>query len=76
MNFKVTGSQLLAALENSVSKYPTTAGRFFQVSGVKFSFDPNTEPRVQTVSVNNEALDLDRDYSIATKVMKFKKCGS
>ena len=66
---KVNGSRLLTALENSVSKYPTTAGRFFQVSGLKFSFDPATEPRIQTVFVNSELLDMKREYSIATKVI-------
>lgn len=35
-----TGAALLAALENGVSQYPRLEGRFPQVSGVKFEFDP------------------------------------
>jgi 5'-nucleotidase len=36
----VTGRQLLDALENGVSQVETGAGRFPQVSGLRFSFDP------------------------------------
>ena len=38
---EVTGRQLLAALENGVSQYPKHEGRFPQVSGIRFSFDPS-----------------------------------
>ena len=38
---EITGATLLAALENAVSKWPATEGRFCQVSGIKFSFDPS-----------------------------------
>jgi 5'-nucleotidase len=47
----VTGKNLWAALENGVSQYPG-AGRFPQVAGIRFSFDP-TRPvgqRVQSVT--------------------------
>ena len=37
---EVTGRQLVAALENGVSQYPKHEGRFPQVSGISFSFDP------------------------------------
>lgn len=36
---QLSGEQLLAVLENSVSQYPRLEGRFAQVSGVTFSFD-------------------------------------
>ncbi|CAE7539071.1 yfkN, partial [Symbiodinium sp. KB8] len=36
---RLTGAQVLAALENAVSAYPKLEGRFAQVSGVKFEFD-------------------------------------
>jgi len=61
------GRCLVRALENSVSQYPSTAGRFFQVSGVSFSFDPTTEPRIQNVSIQNEPIDLSKIYTVATK---------
>lgn len=37
---KITGAGLYSALENGVSNYPTD-GRFPQISGFKFSFDPS-----------------------------------
>lgn len=35
-----TGRELLEVLENSVSQYPLLDGRFLQVSGITFKFDP------------------------------------
>lgn len=35
-----TGAQLLSTLEVSVSQYPLLDGRFLQISGLKFKFDP------------------------------------
>jgi len=32
------------ALENGVSKYPSLSGRFPQVSGIQFEFNPVNEP--------------------------------
>ena len=64
---KMPGSHVLAALENGVSQYPSTAGRFLQVSGLKFTFDPMTDPRVQTVEIAGEPLDMHKIYSVATK---------
>ena len=65
----VPGSILREALENAVSKYPTTAGRFVQVSGVEFAFQPDVEPRVvhDSIMINGSKLDDDRRYTVATK---------
>ncbi len=38
--FEVTGETLLAALENGVSQIEEGAGRFLQVAGLKYTFDP------------------------------------
>jgi 2',3'-cyclic-nucleotide 2'-phosphodiesterase (5'-nucleotidase family) len=46
---RVRGAVLRAALENSVSKWPATDGRFCQVSGVRFSFDPREPPGARVV---------------------------
>jgi len=64
----VTGEQLVAALENGVSRYPDADGRFPQVSGVTFRFDPDQPAgsRVFDVKVNGEAVDLTRTYALAT----------
>ena len=42
------GEDLLAALENGVSMYPKLEGRFLQVGGLSFAFDP-TKPPLQRV---------------------------
>ncbi|XP_067652872.1 mannosylglucosyl-3-phosphoglycerate phosphatase-like [Haliotis asinina] len=68
---KVTGSQLHQALENGVSKYPKLEGRFPQVSGMVYGFDPSKPPgqRVdyRLVKVQGEYLDLEREYNLCTK---------
>ena len=71
VRMKVPGRILRQALENAVSKYPTTAGRFVQVSGLNFSFQPDGEPRVQSVLINDEELDESRIYS--GKVLKINQ---
>ncbi|MDA0368031.1 MAG: 5'-nucleotidase C-terminal domain-containing protein [Proteobacteria bacterium] len=65
---ELKGSDLLAALENGVSRIEDTAGRFPQVSGVRFSFD-STKPagsRVSDVNVGGQALDANKLYRVAT----------
>jgi 5'-nucleotidase len=49
----LTGRQLVDALENGVSQVETGAGRFPQVSGLRFSFDPaaTVGARVRLVEV-------------------------
>ena len=37
---KCSGKKLHQALENSVSQYPKLEGRFLQVSGLEYAFDP------------------------------------
>lgn len=67
----LTGSQLLEALENGVSQYPKHEGRFLQVSGLAFAFDPalpsgkRIDPRL--VKVQDEYLNFSKDYSLITK---------
>lgn len=53
--FQVTGAQVVEALENGVSRIEDAAGRFAQVAGLKYSFDPAAEPgaRVSDVMVRD-----------------------
>lgn len=44
VTIKLSGALLLKILENSVSQYPKLEGRFAQVSGIRFSFDPKCAP--------------------------------
>ena len=64
----VTGDQLLQALENGVSRAGQRDGRFPQVSGLSFVFDPDSPPgrRILRIQIGNTPLDRDRVYSLAT----------
>lgn len=64
----VTGSELKAALENGVSQVETGAGRFPQVSGITFAWDPSKPAgeRVSDVKVGGADLDLEKTYKLAT----------
>lgn len=48
---KISGKTVLAALENGVSKYPAHDGRFPQISGFRFCFDPNLPPYQRVTEV-------------------------
>ena len=65
---ELTGAQLLAALENGVSRIADTAGRFPQVSGLSFAFDADLDPgqRVQDLRIAGQPLDPARLYRLAT----------
>ncbi|MEW6049220.1 MAG: 5'-nucleotidase C-terminal domain-containing protein [Bacillota bacterium] len=64
----VTGAQIRAALENGVSQVEKTAGRFPQVSGLRFAFDPSRPAgqRVLWIRVNGQPLDESAHYILAT----------
>ncbi len=63
----VSGKAILAALENGFSQLDRLAGRFPQVAGLSVVVDPAAAPaRVKTVMVNGAALDIARDYKLAT----------
>jgi 5'-nucleotidase len=66
VSFRLTGRQLWEALENSVSQLPKASGRFLQLSGLSFLFDPSQPvgSRVKEVLVHGAALDPDRSYSV------------
>lgn len=73
--FKLKGSDVLAALENGVSRVDAEegTGRFSQVSGLKYTFDASKEvgQRIAAVEVYNaekqayEALDPAAEYTVA-----------
>ncbi len=70
--FKLKGSDIVAALENGLSQIEEGAGRFPQVSGLKYTFD-KTKPagsRVVSVEVKDGdgfvALDPEKLYGVAT----------
>ena len=68
---KCTGQQVLEALENGVSMYPKLEGRFPQVGGMSFAFDPE-KPGGKRVSrdyvkIGDEYLDPKKVYRVVTK---------
>ncbi|NBN78648.1 multifunctional 2',3'-cyclic-nucleotide 2'-phosphodiesterase/5'-nucleotidase/3'-nucleotidase [Microvirga tunisiensis] len=71
--FQVKGSDIVAALENGVSKVEEAAGRFPQVSGLRFKWTrakPAGEGRIITVEVMENGawtpIDPDKVYGVAT----------
>ncbi|KAJ3649294.1 hypothetical protein Zmor_021046 [Zophobas morio] len=75
---KLKGQQVLQALENGVCMYPKLEGRFPQVAGVSFAFDPTKPPgqRVDPsfVRIGDEYLNLDQYYRLATKSYMHSGC--
>lgn len=70
--FELKGSDVVAALENGVSQIEEGAGRFAQVSGLRYTFDKTAEPGSRIVSVEIkkgdgfEPIDPEAVYSVAT----------
>jgi 2',3'-cyclic-nucleotide 2'-phosphodiesterase (5'-nucleotidase family) len=65
---ELSGADLLAALENGVAEVEEGAGRFPQVSGLAFTFDPSRPrgSRIVEVTVGGEPLDPAARYTVAT----------
>lgn len=70
--FKLKGSDIVTALENGLSQIEEGAGRFPQVSGMKYSFDKSKPAGSRVVSVQVKegegfvALDPEKLYGVAT----------
>lgn len=65
---EVSGEDLQAALENGVSQVEKGAGRFPQIAGMSFTYNP-TKPagqRVVEVKVGGQPLDPKKTYKLAT----------
>ena len=63
----VKGETIQAAFENSVSRVESLGGGFLQVSGIQYSYNPSLPvgERVQSITINNEPIDLEKDYLVA-----------
>jgi len=64
---ELSGEDFLTLLEHGASAVEEKAGRFLQISGAKYSYNPNRDPyeRILQVEVGNEPLDVNRVYSVA-----------
>ncbi len=67
----VDGNRLEEALENSVSMYPSHSGRYCQMAGVEFVWDPECEPGKRiikdSIRINGEKLDHGRMYRVSVR---------
>jgi 5'-nucleotidase len=71
--FEITGATVVAALENGVSQVEEVKGRFPQVAGLKFTWDPSVAPnegRISDVMVATAdgfaPIDMDKTYLVVT----------
>jgi 5'-nucleotidase len=71
--FNISGAAIVAALENGVSQIEEGGGRFPQVAGLRFTFDPSLPPmegRIQEVTVQDgedwAPIDPAKVYSAVT----------
>ncbi len=64
----VRGAAIRAALENGVSQWQQQGGRFPQVSGLSYTFNPDRPAgsRILTVAVGTRSLDDGALYTVAT----------
>ncbi len=70
--FKLTGAEVVAALENGVSQVENLSGRFPQVAGIRYAWSPSKPPgegRIRAVQVHRngawENIDLEATYGVA-----------
>ncbi len=73
VTYKLKGADLLATLEHGVSRYGESGnGRFLQVSGLRYTFDPNKPKgqRITSAEVQRDAgwdnFDPKMEYTIAS----------
>ncbi len=70
--FQLTGADIIAALENGVSRVEDGAGRFPQVAGMRYTWDSRAEPGSRIVSVEIEtdmgfeAIDPEATYGVVS----------
>lgn len=64
----INGKAIRAALENGIGRLPASAGRFPQISGMRFEADLKRPPgeRVLSVHVGDALLDDGKIYKLAT----------
>ena len=66
--FQVTGSAIVAALENGVGQIEDGAGRFPQVAGMSYAFDASKPAgeRVSDVMVGGAPIEMDKVYGVVS----------
>ncbi|KAH6609843.1 hypothetical protein Trco_003189 [Trichoderma cornu-damae] len=66
---RAKGQAIWDALENGVSLYPALEGRFAQVSGIEYEFDPAkpSGQRIISVKINGQTYEPEKKYVLATR---------
>jgi 2',3'-cyclic-nucleotide 2'-phosphodiesterase (5'-nucleotidase family) len=67
MKVEVDGKTVWEALENGVKPYPSAAGQFLQVSGLRYAFDPSKPAGSRIVDVtmdDGSKLDFGKKYTV------------
>ncbi|KAI5802624.1 5'-nucleotidase [Pyronema domesticum] len=66
---RLSGANILAALENGFSKIPALEGRFPHVSGIQVVYDPSLPAgaRITECFMGAEPIDKDKKYTMATR---------
>ncbi len=65
---KLTGRQIREALEHGISAVEKNEGRFPQISGMSFKYNPeaNFGEKVTFINISGNPIDMDKEYSVAT----------
>jgi len=65
---EMTGYDVKEVLENGVSKVEEKAGRFLQISGISFTYDPKAAAgsRIVDILMDGKPLNLSATYKVAT----------
>ena len=65
---RLKGKQIRDTLEHGVSAIADDGGRFPQISGIRFTFQPKLKAgsRVSEIFIGNAPLDPEKEYTIAT----------
>ena len=73
VKLRISGAGIRAALENGVSELPGAAGRFPQVSGLRFTVDAGKPAgeRVSGIMIGGKPLDPSASYTLATNDYMF-----
>jgi len=68
VKLSLTGAQVWDVLENGVSEIEQQSGRFPQVSGMSFTYNPKAKAgaRVVSVKIGSQSLNKGRTYTMAT----------
>ena len=68
VKLELTGAQIFDAIENGVSEVERNSGRFPQVSGMSFTYNPKAKAgsRVNSVKIGTSPLIKGKTYTVAT----------